>query len=184
MLSLTRKADYAVVALASLARRGAARTSARELADSTHVPLPVLTNVLHQLLRHGLVTSALGSKGGYRLARPPAEISLAELIDAIEGPFKLTLCCSAAEGEPCATDAPEAATCDLEDSCQVKEPLQRVHSSLRQFLNQVSLAHIAFDEVPIGLTATVGVKSRQEQPAVVLEGSGQSIWPPRSDRKE
>lgn len=129
----------------------------------------MLTNILHQLLRHGLVTSALGSKGGYCLAKPPEEISLAGLIDAIEGPFKLALCCTREEGEAFAKETQDPAACDLLDNCQVKEPLQRVHSSLRQFLNQVSLAHIAFGDVPMGLTVTVGGMTTTEQPAVACE---------------
>lgn len=145
VLSLTRKADYAVVALADLARRGTVRASARDIAASTSVPLPVLTNILHQLLHHGLVSSAMGSKGGYRIAKPASEISLAEMIDAIEGPFKLAVCCG--PSAECEDDS-----CDLEDNCQIKEPVRRVHVSLRQFLSQVTLAQIAFGSVPIALT--------------------------------
>ena len=78
MLSLTRKADYAIVALSDLARQSASRSSARAIAERTKVPLPVLTNILHQLHNRGLVTSALGVKGGYALSRPPDAISLAD----------------------------------------------------------------------------------------------------------
>ena len=150
MLSLTRKADYAIVALADLACRGIERTSARELAESTRVPLPVLTNILHQLLHGGLVSSTMGSKGGYRLARPAPQITLAEMIDAIEGRFKLAACCG---GEP----APEEYSCGLQDGCQIKEPVRRVHGSLRQFLDQVTLAQIAENTVPVDL----GLPSRR-----------------------
>lgn len=146
MLSLTRKADYAIVALSDLARRSATKSSARAIAERTQVPLPVLTNILHQLLHHGLVTSAMGAKGGYALARPADRINLAEMIDAIEGSFKLTICCS---GE----DDLEAEPCDLQMNCQIKEPVRRVHASLRHFLNQVTLAQIAFNDVPITINA-------------------------------
>ena len=90
MLTLTRKSEYAVIAMADLAHRGPERVSARQIAESTQLPLPILTNVLHQLLRHGLVTSTMGSKGGYRLAKTPEEVTFGDMIDAIEGPFKLT----------------------------------------------------------------------------------------------
>lgn len=156
MLSLTRKADYAVVALADLARRGASRASAREISETTRVPLPMLTNILHQLLHHGLVNSTLGSRGGYCLSRPPGEISLAELVDAIEGRFRLALCCG---NETDCSDDP----CDIEENCLVKEPIRRVHSSLRHFLDQVSLAHLAFNDVPVGLVVTASAhKDHQE----------------------
>lgn len=161
MLSLTRKADYAVVALADLAHRGTARASARDIAKSTKVPLPVLTNVLHQLLRHGLVSSAMGSKGGYRIARPASEISLAEMIDAIEGPFKLALCCGPAA--ECEDDV-----CDLEDNCQIKEPVRRVHVSLRRFLSQVTLAQIAFGSVPTELTVSYNANDGDRTPAAAV----------------
>ena len=161
MLSLTRKTDYAIVAMAELARRGASRTSAREVAESTKVPLPVLTNVLHQLLHHGLVTSTMGAKGGYCIARPPDQISLAEMIDAIEGSFKLTVCCNselAQTGDPC----------DLEENCRIKAPVQRVHSSLQHFLRQITLAQIAFDSVQIGMALTPGTGQDERAPVTTL----------------
>jgi len=86
----------------------------------------------------------MGSKGGYRVAKPPAQITLAEMIDAIEGPFKLAVCCS---GEPQTAQY----SCGIQDNCQIKEPVRRVHGSLRQFLSQVSLADIAFHDAPIML---------------------------------
>lgn len=158
MLSLTRKADYAIVALSDLARGSAARSSARAIAERTKVPLPVLTNVLHQLLRHGLVTSAMGAKGGYALARPAEQINLAEMIDAIEGTFKLTICCQESEQT---TEA-----CELGMECQIKEPVRRVHDSLRWFLSHVTLEQIAFNNVPVGLTVRGGMLC---EPATVTQ---------------
>ena len=145
VLSLTRKADYAIVALSDLARRGASRSSARAVSERTQVPLPVLTNILHKLSNHGLVTSVMGAKGGYALVRPPAEITLAQIIDAIEGTFRLTICCESDQ-------SPEPSECNLQDNCQIVEPLRRVHERLRQFLGEVSLAEIAFYTTPIELT--------------------------------
>ena len=78
--------------MAELARRPT-QTSARQLAEEVGVPLPTVTNILHELMRSGLVTSTMGSRGGYALARPAERISLAEMIDALEGPVKLTACC-------------------------------------------------------------------------------------------
>lgn len=144
MLALTRKADYALVAMAELARRSPSSVSAREVAHRARVPLPMLTNILHQLLRHGLVRSTMGSKGGYQLAKEPSEISLAEMIEATEGGFKLTPCCP---GDLGLNDQ----TCELEETCPVKDPVRYVHQSLRWFLDQVTLAQIAFHTVPIVL---------------------------------
>ena len=117
------------------------------------MPLPVLTNVLNQLANSGLVISAMGVTGGYALARAADEISLADMIEAIEGNFKLTLCCSD-ESED------DLGTCDLQDGCRVVEPLRRVHACLKEFLDSVTLAEIAFYSVPISLNVeTSGLRS-------------------------
>lgn len=158
MLSLTRKADYAIVALSHLARRGASKSSARAIAERTNVPLPVLTNILHQLSNHGLVTSALGAKGGYALSRAAESISLADMIDAMEGTFKLTACCGGEADE-------EMDACELQEGCQVVGPLRRVHARLREFLGQVTLAEIAFYTTPISLTVSMGGLQVNERPA-------------------
>ncbi len=144
MLSLTRKADYAFVAMADLARRDPEHASARELAETIGIPLPMLTNVLHQLVQFGLVASTKGAKGGYRLSRSAREISLADMIDAIQGSIRLAACCG---GELEEADA----DCDLERSCKIKEPVRRVHRGLREYLSQVSLADLAFDAKPVTL---------------------------------
>lgn len=151
MLSLTRKTDYALVALASLARstkRGPKggpaeplRASAHDLADELHLPLPVLRNILKTLAQHGLLSSTQGSSGGYGLAKPANDITLADVIEAMEGPMRLAVCCPIAEG------AAEQ-HCFREDSCRIKATVRRVHDSLRQFLDTVSLADIASDRVP------------------------------------
>lgn len=143
MLTLTRKADYALVAMAELARRFPGRASAREVADVSHVPLPMLHNILNQLLHEGLVTSAMGSTGGYRLARAPEQISLAEMIDAMEGRFRLAVCCS--------TEGDHDRGCELEPDCRIKDSLRKVHAGLRQFMSGFSLAQIAFEDVPAPL---------------------------------
>lgn len=138
---LTRKTDYALVAMAHLARQGDALVSAREIAVRSRVPLPVLTNILNALAHYGLVTSARGAKGGYRLARPPTEITLVNLIEAIEGPVTLTMCA------PDPRSAFEQ-RCRLEAFCVARDPARRVHRSLRRFLSQVTLAQIASDTEP------------------------------------
>jgi Rrf2 family protein len=153
VLTLTRKADYGLLAMAELARRWPARASARELADVTSVAWPVLTNILHRLRRYGLIVSTMGGKGGYSLARTAESISLADIIEAIEGPPRLTLCCG---GHQESGDEPH--DCELEPDCRIKRPIRRVHASLRNFLDQVTLARIAFDDdpTPVALRSTGG----------------------------
>lgn len=156
MLTLTRKADYALVAMAELARRFPGRASAREVAVRSHVPLPMLHNILKQLLREGLVTSAMGTTGGYSLSRDPEQISLAEMIDAMEGRFRLTLCCS--------TDCETDTRCDLEPDCRIKGSVRKVHARMRHFMSGFTLAQIAFDDVPapLGLSDRLPICSETE----------------------
>ncbi len=145
MLSLTRKTDYALIALAHLARRSEDLVSARDIARQFGLPLPLLMNILNELTHRGLVNSTRGAKGGYRLARGPEAITLAQVIHAIEGPVRLTACCL---GEPGVAEE----DCTIEALCPVKEPVRRVHDSLEQFLSQVTLAYIASDAVPVSLS--------------------------------
>ncbi|MHC5108815.1 MAG: RrF2 family transcriptional regulator [Planctomycetota bacterium] len=147
MLSLTRKCDYALVAMAELAHCGRRTVSARDIATRIGVPLPVLTNVLHRLQRWGLVTSRQGARGGYSLSRSPERITLVDVIEAIEGTGRLTPCCCTDEDEAHATD------CSLEADCRIRLPIRRVQEGLRQFLGSVTLFQLAFENgvVQLGL---------------------------------
>ena len=158
MLSLTRKADYGLVTMAELARRPT-QTSARQVAESVGVPLPTVTNILHELMRGGLVTSTMGSKGGYTLAKPADGITLADMIDALEGPVKLTVCCpTEAHAER------EGKSCDLSTSCRIRGPVIRVHEGIRRFLVETTLAELAFDQGTVSLNVEPGHPSRPVQP--------------------
>ncbi len=145
---LTRKTDYALVALAGMARRGDDAASARDLADELNLPLPVLRNILKVLATKGLLTSSRGPSGGYRLARLPREISLAEIVAAIEGPVQLVTCC------PTGNDEMDHA-CQLEESCLIKLNVGRVHERLMGFLHEVTLDQIAPDTAVETGTVTV-----------------------------
>lgn len=137
MLSLTRKCDYALLAMVELAHSQADLLSARDVAGVIGVPLPVLTNVLHLLVQSGLVASRKGAHGGYALAKRPDEINLADIIDGVEGPGRLTMCCA-----PAVDDSED--DCTLTDSCRLKGPIRRVHQGIREYLCGVSLSELAF----------------------------------------
>lgn len=155
MLALTRKAEYAVLAMAELARRGPVRLSAREIARCTRVPLPTLTNVLHQLLLHGLVTSALGSKGGYQLARTPEDVTFTDMIDAVEGPLRLTACCATNGGSGNGRHQ-----CHWAGTCPISDSMRCVHEGLHLLLDRVTLARVAAGTVPAGL----GLQAEYQRP--------------------
>src|SRR5688500_4897004 len=95
-MRLTSLADYAVVMTAAAARHAAgARLSATVLAQETGVPLPTAQKLTGRLAAAGLLTTARGTGGGFRLTRPAVEISLADIIEAVEGPIEMTSCVDA-----------------------------------------------------------------------------------------
>ncbi len=145
MLSLTRKCDYALLAMVELAHCDAKLASARGIASVIGVPLPVLTNVLHLLVQCGLVASRKGAHGGYALARGPDDINLADIIDGVEGPGRLTMCCA-----PEIDDSEE--DCTLTDSCRLKRPIRKVHEGIREYLCGVSLSELAFEREIVELS--------------------------------
>lgn len=143
MLGLTKKTDYALIALAYLARRRDSLVSAREIARATRMPLPILTNVLKTLAGEGIVASERGAHGGYGLAHAAHGISLFDLIGAVEGPVQFVQC---ADREPGAADSTDARdTCSLEPCCLIRRSALRVHERFREFLRSVSLAELLDD---------------------------------------
>ena len=137
MLSLTKKTGYGLIAMTHLARleRGEV-SSAREIAQRFGVPASLLMNVLKELAAGGYVESVRGARGGYRLARPPEEITLADLVAAVEGPIRLAECVT----DPAGGDA--ECTCRLMARCPIADPVHRVHRRLSDFLKKVTLAEI------------------------------------------
>lgn len=137
MLSLTRKTEYAMIAVCHLARRGKEVISARDIAEAHGVPLPLLMNVLKKLNRTGHVTSVRGARGGYTLAIPPEEFTLDALITAVEGPVHLVRCANPERG---------ARRCTLPGACPISGAVRKVHQELRRFLSGVTMADLAFGE--------------------------------------
>lgn len=167
MFALSRKTDYALIAMSELARRGDRWATAREIAVSARVPLPVLSNVLHLLRQSGLVAASRGARGGYRLAREPHEIALSELVEAVDGPFRLTVCCNDGDEHP-------EARCDLEPTCQIRGPVLQVHERLRHFLGNVTLDQIAFRRVfvSLGVGGRSGVDTEQVYAGTAMADAG------------
>src|SRR5437870_10742728 len=111
MLRLSKNADYALMAMKHLAVRGDhASSSAREIAELYDIPIELMAKVLQRLVRGGLLASHQGTHGGYQLARIPAQISVADVIQAIDGPVAVTAC-SADEGQ-----------CEQFSKCNVRDP--------------------------------------------------------------
>lgn len=152
MLTLTRKTDYALVALATLADAAPAQLSARELARRAKLPLPALRNILKSLGGCGLLCSEQGAHGGYRLARSADSVTIADVVDAIEGPVRFTPCCGGTPGAMTAVTAGEspavAQPCPLEDSCLIKGAVRRLHGRLMGLIRQVTIADLLCNREP------------------------------------
>ncbi len=133
-MRLTHLADYAVVILSAAARRGEGeRLSAAVLATETGVPLPTAQKLMGRLAIAGLLTGTRGQQGGYVLARTPAAISLAEIVEAVEGPIAMTQCGGSEEVSDCALDA----------HCRVKGHMGIVGQAVRGALDAVTLATLS-----------------------------------------
>ena len=132
-MRLSSLADYAVVILTAAARScGTARLNATLLAEQTGVPLPTAQKLVSRLSAAGLLESARGTGGGVRLSRPPSAITLADIIEAVEGPIALTTCVDL-----------ERHDCALDGHCQVKPHWGIVNEAVRGALASVSLARLA-----------------------------------------
>jgi len=140
MLRLSKKADYALMAMKHLALRGDrsshATASAREIAELYDIPIELMAKVLQRLVRRGLLASQQGTRGGYQLARTPTQISVADVIQAIDGPVTVTAC-STEDGQ-----------CDQFAKCNVRDPLWRVRERILAALGECTIAELAADVPP------------------------------------
>ena len=132
MLRLSKKADYALIAMKHLALHGDGSSSAREIAGLYDIPIELLAKVLQRLVRRGLLASHQGTRGGYQLARMPAQISVADVIQAIDGPVAVTACSSSDDG-----------ACEQFSKCNVRDPLWRVRERILAALGECTIAELA-----------------------------------------
>lgn len=147
MLRLSKKADYALIAMKHLALRGdMGSSSAREIAGAYDIPIELLAKVLQRLVRRGLLASQQGTRGGYQLARVPAQISVADVIQAIDGPVAVTACSSSDDG-----------SCEQFAKCNVRDPLWRVRERILAALGECTIAELAADTAPPGAPARAAV---------------------------
>ena len=131
-MRLSSLADYAVVMMSAAARHcGGARTSAAELAAETGLPAPKVAKLVSKLSAAGLRRSVRGAGGGLQLARPAAAITLADIVEAVEGPIAMTVC---SEGR---------SDCALDAHCRVKPHMGVVGDAVRGALGAVSLVELA-----------------------------------------
>jgi FeS assembly SUF system regulator len=145
MVRLSKLTDYALVVMSCMARSSnqSSRT-ARDLSVELRLPLPTVSKLLKELLQSGLLVSHRGTKGGYSLTREPHEISLAEIIAAMEGPIALT---------ECSTDT--IGLCELEPCCAIKKNQQIISQAVRGVLDRLTLADLI---QPLQLTTVIDAR--------------------------
>ncbi len=135
-MRLSNLADYAVVLMSAASRHcGAPRVSAATLAEETGLSAATSQKLIHALVRAGLLRAVRGAGGGVKLSRPAAAISLAEIIEAVEGPISMTACVDSvrhARGDACA----------LEGNCRVQPHWPAVNGAVRHALAGINLASL------------------------------------------
>lgn len=135
-MRLSSMADYAVVTMSAAARHcGHARVNAVQLAAETGLPAPTVQKLVSKLSAAGLLKSVRGAGGGFKLARPAAAISLADIVEAVEGPIALAACSE--------RDRLDRQTCTLEASCSVRPHWPAVDAVLRGALAGVPLSQFS-----------------------------------------
>jgi FeS assembly SUF system regulator len=131
MLRMSKLTDYGIVLLTHLAREGGpSMQTAQELAAASKIPLPTVSKILKELCRGGIVVSHRGRRGGYSLSRPASAISVAQIVEALEGPLGLT---------ECATDA---GSCSLEDTCVARSHWGPISRAIHRTLSRLPLSSL------------------------------------------
>ena len=148
MLRITRLADYGIVLMTRMASDPERLYNAPELAQDAKLPQPIVSKILKILARNELLVSHRGVKGGYSLERDPASLSVADIIEALEGPIAITECIDNTPGE-----------CSQESCCPVAANWQRINQAIRLALEGIKLSEMTHPlpepVVPLGSVPTI-----------------------------
>ena len=139
MFKVNKLTDYATVVLIEIARSDVVRSS-QHLSERTGIPLPTVAKIMKSLNKSGLVASQRGATGGYTLGRSPDAITVADVIQAVEGPIALTACADTSDEH-----------CGIEAVCPVQGKWNRVNSAVRAALTEVTLADMVTDVSTFGI---------------------------------
>lgn len=127
MIKISKLADYAVVLLAACALNDEAQLSAAALSAATKLPEPTVSKVLKLLSKAGIVTASRGANGGYALNHAPEEISVAQILESIDGPIALTACVENFSG------------CHYAGCCCVNGRWDKVNAAMHESLSGITL---------------------------------------------
>jgi len=132
MLKLTRKTEYALMALGQLSQpEGGGVTKVREIADAHDIPFPVMAKVMQHMARAGFVEPVQGARGGYRLKMDLADVNLWQFLERMEGPLGIVDCVNVSEDE-----------CTQVESCSIRNPMQVIDHTLKSVFTGLSLEHV------------------------------------------
>ena len=145
MIRFSRMADYGVLLLGHFAQHEHALASTSELAETYHMPRPVVANLLKEFCKAGLLESQRGLHGGYRLARPATDISLLDVLSVIDGPVQLIDCAVL-------DIAGSSSQCGYEDVCPSRSPMRAVHRRIIDLLDGISLSELLKTHEPVPAT--------------------------------
>jgi Rrf2 family protein len=136
MLRFTKRADYGLMAIHYIAiNDGFGAVSAKRIAEEFAIPPELMAKILQKLAKQRLIVSTNGPKGGYALARPPTEITVGQVIRALEGPINIVSCL-------------EDADCPQMEKCNLRRPVQKIQAAISQVLDTMSLAELTSADVP------------------------------------
>jgi Rrf2 family transcriptional regulator, cysteine metabolism repressor len=133
MLKLSKKIDYGLMAISHIAYCGDDNkiVNTKRIAEEYSIPVELLAKILQKMAKGGLITSLNGPKGGYVLAKPPGNITIGEVVKAIEGPIELVDCYRRVE-----TD------CQQLGKCSVRRPIRRIQDSINRLLDSMTIEEI------------------------------------------
>ena len=136
MLRFTKRADYGLMAIHYIAiNDGFGAVSAKRIAEEFTIPPELMAKILQRLAKQRLIVSSNGPKGGYVLARRPTEITVGQVIRALEGPINIV-------------SGLEDADCPQMEKCNLRRPVQKIQAAISQVLDTMSLAELTSDDVP------------------------------------
>jgi Rrf2 family protein len=136
MLRFTKRADYGLMAIHYIAiNDSVGAVSAKRIAEEFAIPPELMAKILQRLAKQGLVVSTNGPKGGYVLARRPTELTVGQVIRALEGPINIVSCLEDSE-------------CPQMEKCNLRRPVHKIQAAISQVLDTMSLAELTSADVP------------------------------------
>ena len=137
MLRFTKRADYGLMAIHYIAiQEDLGSVSAKRIADEFRIPAELLAKILQRLAKKKLITSTSGPKGGYVLARRPSEITVGDVVRALEGPVNIVSCLE------------ESSACPQMAHCNLRRPVQKIQAAITQVLDTMTLSELTGADVP------------------------------------